>query len=734
MRSLRQFIRHYTLGPVLLAGASAALVWGVALLSREDLGAGGVTVLLAAGAISLGGAFLFRLKLVGEREELERTREVVHGEREMIEALRRSVDDDVHGFEKRRKEFEQRLMTYHEWMEFPDLDAWSSLQRVPQEIDDRDRLMIAKVQEAADRVLEGFRTDRFSENGRFEPRLLVNDIAGFVADIARVYQPLAREPLLETSLEKLLKATNHISLQLLFQLEQLPFNLKDYSLARAYEHFKTASKLHSVYRSVSPYLPYANYTWQLGRLVLGANPIVTGTWILGSELIRRTGFKVSKVYMDRYTLKLTGEAIRVVANEAAMIFDDHFRYRDASWIYGLELVEMVHFFPLSRETLQVALCEIGNLPLRNSYDRIFLYRCLALGRSPQPQSFVKASALTIDQRREIAERLERFFRHHLHGRRAERVTEWSAAAGERLGLALQVGAPQGGGESLEAVSDALASLSSFLFGVKETPVELAGPLLEGTRIASLLDEETRRRLIDSLLAAPAMFFDYPNLDPENPLVAIYFGDLAALETRDRPADLQGLWAIREAADYFRLDRKIFEPAVFQAYGRHYAVDLLPSSPEQTIPADLAMGLIRTLNPGETPLFIYPRAGIEEAQGVLGIRLPGVDLGHPVRWLVGTPNRLFVLEVDGALEPDDFNRHRVIWLLQAERCASGQIRMERCRGLMKSGCLIRGGEWTGAGIENAGDEVPGLSIPDSARRQDSYFEPLRDWLRRSGAVA
>jgi hypothetical protein len=222
------------------------------------------------------------------------------------------------------------------------------------------------------------------------------------------------------------------------------------------------------------------------------------------------------------------------------------------------------------------------------------------------------------------------------------------------------------------------------------------------------------------------------MDPENPLVAIYFGDLATLETRDRPGDLQGLWAIREAADYFRLDRKIFEPAVFQAYGRHYAVDLLPSSPENSISSDLAMGLIRTLEAAETPLFIYPRAGIEEAQGVLGIRLPGVDTGHPVRWLVGTPARLFVLEVDAALEPDDFNRHRVIWMLQADRCASGRVSLERCRGLMKSGCLIRGGEWTGDGIDNAGADAPGLSIPDSAKRQDSYFDPLRDWLRRSGA--
>ena len=734
MRSLLQVIRQYTLGPVILAGLAALMVWAVAISCREELNAAAFTVLLASGGLTLGGACLFRLRLVGERDEISQQRSVLTDEREMIEALRKSIEDDVGGFEKRRQTFENRLMTYHEWMEFPNLDDWSSVKRAPEALDDRDKQMILKVQEAADRILEGFRTDRFGENGKFEPRLFFNDMAGFVTEVARIYQPQAKEPLLETSLEKLLKAANHISLQLLFQLEQIPFNLKDYSLARAYDHFKTASKLHSVYKSVSPYLPYANYTWQLGRLVLGANPIITGTWILGSELVRRTGFKISKVYLDRYTLKLTGEAVRVVANEAAMIFDSDFRYRDASWIYGLELVEMVHFFPLSRETLQEGLCEIGNLPLRNSYDRIFLYRCLALGRSPQPQAFVKASHLSIEQRREIAERLERFFRHHLHGRRADRVAEWSVSAGERLGVALQVGSPKSGQESEESMGDALASLSSFLFGVKEESVERAKALLEGTRIASLLEESARRRLIDALLAAPAMFFDYPNLDPENPLVAIYFADLAALETRDRPVDLQGLWAIREAAEYFRLDRKIFEPAVFQAYGRHYAVDLLPGSPEQSISSELAMGLIRALNPGENPLFVYPRAGIEEAQGVLGIRLPGMDTGHPVRWLVGTPVRLFVLEVDSGMELDDFNRHRVIWILHAERCASGQVSLERCRGLMKSGCMIRGGEWTGDGIDNNAPDVLALSVPDSAKRQDAYFDPLRDWLRRVGANA
>jgi hypothetical protein len=732
---LTRLLRSYDLTPVLVAAVAAAVVWVVALRAREDLGPGRAGWLFLAGSLVLASAGWFRWRLRGEREELARLRAEVSEERAQLDSWRKSLDDDAVVFEKRRQGFEKRLMTYHEWMEFPNLDAWGNLERVPEGVDERDRQVLAKVQEAADRILEGFRTDRFSENGKFEPRLLGNEVADLVRDVARVYQPQANEPLLETSLEKILKAANHISLHLLFHLEQLPFNLKDYSLARAYEHFRTASRLHAAYKSVSPYLPYANYTWQLGRIVMGANPLVTGTWILGSELIRRTGAKLSKVYMDRYTLKLTGETVRVIANEAAMIFDEDFRYRDASWIYGLELVEMVRFFPLSRETLQEALREIGSLPLRNSYDRIFLYRCVAAGRSPSPQAFVRASVLSIEQRRQIAERLERFFRHHLHGRRSDRVAEWSVAASERLGVSLQVGL---GGtsvrESDEAIRDALASLSAFLFAVKERTPEEAKPLLEACRTAALLPEATRAEVVGALVSEPAMFFDYPNLDPENPLVPVYFGDLAELETRERPLDLQGLWAIREAATYFRLDLKAFEPAVLEAYGRHFTVDLLPSSPVQTIGADLALGLIRTLQPSERPLFLYPRAGVEEAEGVLGIRLPGLGAGgRPARWLVGTPGRLYVLEVNDQLQADDFHRHRITWILAAERCASGRVGMERCRGLRKSGCVIRGGEWTGEGIDNSRPEEFGLNVPDGARRQESYFDPLRDWLRRAGAA-
>ena len=370
--------------------------------------------LLLGGLLSAGAAAFFRVSLSKEHHEaIEaiRQRDVEH---EQLKGLKSELETEALAFERRRQKFEDRLMTYHEWLEFPNMEEISKAEEVNDEIDARDKEVLALVQEAADSIFEGFRKDRYSKDGQFVPRLLTDEVLLFVTDIARVYQPDAKEPLLETSVEKLLKSLNHISLQLLFQLEQLPLNVKDYSLAKAYEHIRTGARVYDAYKSVSPYLPYASYTWNLGRMVLGfANPVLTGTWMLGSEIVRRTGQKISQQYIDRYSLKLTGEAIRIIANETAMTFDENFRYRDPNWVYGLELTEMVYQFPLSRETLQQALCEIGNLPLRNSYDRVFLYRCLASGRSPKPQTFVKQEALTAEQRsrRRVVRRRQRTSRH-----------------------------------------------------------------------------------------------------------------------------------------------------------------------------------------------------------------------------------------------------------------------------------------------------------------------------------
>lgn len=693
-----------------------------------------VACLAVGGLLSAGAAAFFKINLTQEHHDAIEAKRTLGVETEQLEGLKEQMEAEAVAFERRRQSFEDRLMTYHEWLEFPNMEQISKAEEVNEEIDARDKEVLVLVQEAADSIFEGFQKDRYSENGQFVPRLLTDEVLGFVTDIARVYQPNAKEPLLETSVEKLLKSLNHISLQLLFQLEQLPLNVKDYSLAKAYEHIRTGARVYDAYKSVSPYLPYASYTWNLGRMVLGfANPVLTGTWMLGSEIVRRTGQKISQQYIDRYSLKLTGEAIRIIANETAMTFDENFRYRDPNWVYGLELTEMVYQFPLSRETLQQALCEIGNLPLRNSYDRVFLYRCLASGRSPQPQAFVKQEALTAEQRRQIVERLERFFRHHVHGRRHERVSTWAAGAGERLGMPLKV--LDGGSQTVSErdLGSALASLGAFLSAVKEMPAaEMRDKLLE-CQVSAEFAPKLRDEVIDDLVERPPMFFDFPDLDPENPLVPIYFEDLMRLETEVRPEDLQGLWAIREAAEYFRRDRPALEGQLFKAYAERLGRLLDPESPEQNLHPQLIMALPRILDREEFPSFVYAKIGAEdesEPSALASIRLPGLANAKVHRWLVGSDKRLIVVEVREGMELDDYNRFQIIWTIAEDDPLLEDVKLDRTKGLMKMQAVIRGGRWLTSNRRSSEENPVGLRIQgDKLKGYETYFGPLLRWFEK-----
>ncbi len=723
--------------PIILAGAGAVLAWVGAGFQAAAGNWPLFACLLVGGGLSATAGWFYRINLSREHHDAVEARRLLGVETGQIKGLREELQNEALAFERRRQKFEDRLMTYHEWLEFPNMEEIAQAEEVNEEIESRDQEVLARVQEAADDIFEGFRKDRYSENGQFVPRLLTNDVLEFVNEIARIYQPNAKEPLLETSVEKLLKSVNHISLQLLFQLEQLPLNLKDYSLAKAYEHIRTGARVYDAYKSVSPYLPYASYTWNLGRMVLGfANPILTGTWMLGSEIVRRTGQKISQQYIDRYSLKLTGEAIRIIANETAMTFDQNFRFRDPNWVYGLELTEMVYQFPLSRETLQQALCEIGNLPLRNSYDRVFLYRCLASGRSPRPQAFVKEEALTSEQRRQIVDRLERFFRHHVHGRRHERVANWAAGASERLGMPLQV--LEGGSQTVSErdFGSALASLGAFLSAVKELPPGEIREKLLGCQVSNEFAAEKRDEVIDDLVARPPMFFDFPDLDPENPLVPVYFEDLLKLETEVRPEDLQGLWAIREAAEYYRRDRPALEGRLFKAYAERLGKILDPDSPEQNLSPQLIMALPRILDREEFPSFVYGKVGPEdesEPSALSSIRLPGLSSSKILRWLVGSEKRLVVVEIREGLELDDYNRHQVIWTLAEDDPLLEDAKILRAKGLMKTQALIQGGRWLTSARRASVEPPVGLRIQgDKLKGYESYFGPLIRWLEKKHA--
>ena len=105
-------------------------------------------------------------------------------------------------------------------------------------------------------------------------------------------------------------------------------------------------------------------------------------------------------------------------------------------MYGVELAHLVSEFPLDRNSLRAVLTELGTLALRSSYDRIFLYRCVAQHVSPKPERFEQMDLLTEETRKQIAERLHAFFLKHGGEAKERKVTKWRKELGKRLGVSI----------------------------------------------------------------------------------------------------------------------------------------------------------------------------------------------------------------------------------------------------------------------------------------------------------
>ena len=125
-----------------------------------------------------------------------------------------------------------------------------------------------------------------------------------------------------------------------------------------------------------------------------------------------------------------------MAWETASIYDRTNRFRDPEFVFGVELAHLLSKFPLTRDGLRAGLHELGNLSLRSSYDRIFLYRCVAQHVSPKPDRFAQAEILPEETRKLIAERLHEFFVQHVEDAKEKKVASWRKEFGKRLGVSI----------------------------------------------------------------------------------------------------------------------------------------------------------------------------------------------------------------------------------------------------------------------------------------------------------
>lgn len=713
---------HWT--PISLVSSGVAVVWLVAALNVRALGWWELPLILG-GAAALATIYWLRRQLSAAEEELEVARRSLAEERIQAAAERRELDTarkeaeriingQVARLDAREQALSERFVTFHEWLEYPQPIDLRKQQSRPMddptdlelsELVRKDRKVVELLQAETKVVFEYIVNNRYSPDGVFNAAILREDTLDLITRVARIYNPELEQPLLETSLAKVIRAASRASLHFLAQIDELPLNVKDQNIGSLYGYIRQGVNAYKTYKSAEPYFSYANAAWYLGRLALGANPLTLGAWWFLGSVGKESARAVATHLVNRQALGLLGNLIRVIGYEVAGLYGGDFRRRDANWIYGAELTDLVSRFPLSRDSLSHSLKEVGALQLRSEYDRVYLYRCLASQKSADPGRWRATVFLSGEERRAIAARLEKFCDTFIHGLTPAKIGKWQTDVESRLGIRMHAGQK---GEALDITAqreDALRSLAGFLISLKERePDELPG-LLSDTKTYRSLDEANRTAALAAIAAAPAYFFEQPNVDPHSPVAEPFLQDLASLQVRTTPrsADLDSV--VADTAAYLRREPKETQLLLDQEYIAHILERLHPDAPTRKVTAPVARAALDLVLPGEYARFLYGGITLEPGAKPLPAEWEQASL-----WLLGAGDRLVLFTA--APQP------QVVW-----KGELGKVELEQANRVLRNSATLRGGEWI-ARFE-ATPSLLRLSAP--LLPSPSYFKPLAEFL-------
>ncbi len=715
-----QQTRWYWLG-ISLVGAGVLIGWVSLLIGGRAWGVAEWGVLVG-GLVALAGVIWFRrrisavvVNLEDRQAELRRQQGQLREERrefeKQCEQLRGELESQAVAIDQRQSDLTRKLAVWHEWMEFPepvDLSGESALQPHVWEaardeaLSDKDRQLNDLLEAQSKLLFENVLRNKYNPGGQFQPALLRNDAYALIGKVARIYRPHVQNPLLETSLEELLRAVSRACLHFLVVLETLPVKVQQYNVKSMYGWVKQGVKAYGVYKSAQPYLPFASGAYYLSRFAMGANPLTLLAWWATSQVATRTASGVTKWLVQQRSLALLQDVVRVIGYEVAGIYGGHLRRRDANWTYGVELTEMLSRFPLSRDSLAHGLAEVGSIQLLNEYDRIFLYRCLAAHKSAGTNQHSAISCLSGAQRHAVARRLERFFAANVHGKTTSRVDSWREGAQERLGVVIKLDEQAVAHSVAQQAADAARSLASFLLAVKQIEPQQLDRWLGACRVQAHLDEHRYNDLLDQWLHDPPPFFEEPNLDPDGELAEEYLDDLMQLAARCPPHNLPLESLLFDVGAYLRRDTPRIEKLLGKQFVKTFRQRCTDDAVRTTPPPDVARAALWYLEAGEQIRFAYEGA-TRRGQGASA---PPTAESPRDWWLVGTDQRMFVVE------PGEIPM--LVWLADA----TAEIQPDD--GRLVGGCLLRGGTWLD-GEESADDAVHLRG--QTLRRYESYFGPL-----------
>jgi hypothetical protein len=677
--------------------ASGVLATFVATIANASA-LGWWQLLIYAGDLAALLALLwFRRELTETETKLRKLRKTLSARSEALEVkeqhlelaqreFQQQVEQQVTRLDNREQKLAERFVAFHEWMEFPTpidlrVEAHVGPVRIDADLTDaelaalvkKDRQTLDLLHAESKVFFDNILQNRYQVEGKFQPTLVRDDVLQLVKKVAQVYNPAAQHPLLETSLEQVLRAGSRATLQCLVILDELPLNVKPYNLASLYNYIRQGVLAYNSYKAAEPYWQYANTAWILGRLALGANPVTLGAWWFLSSIGQRGAKAITQHLVNRQALALLGTFVRVVGYEVAGIYGGDFRHRDANWIYGVELCELMLSFPLSRDSLSHALREIGALQLRNEYDRVFLYRCLAEQISAQPARWRAAICLTGEERQTVAKRLEKFLASFIHGKAEAKVEAWKKGVEERLAVKMVVSAGGPTTTQQEQRRDAVRSLASFLIGVKQKEPHELEPLLAASQLFRTFSADERTVLLASLAENPPFFLEQPDVDPEGDIARQFLEDLATLHARVAPHDPEVDATLVDMGAYLRREPAQMQQILEQALATQLAERLPFDAPVKSTPAAAARAALDLLDPEERARFIYGGLALEP-QGNL-------DRAHASGlWLLGAGERALVFSANGS-------RPQVLW-----RGEPGNFEIEIMGNVLQKTATIKGGTW------------------------------------------
>lgn len=650
-------------------------------------------------------------KLEVEREELAQDRaELERFQNEIEQQLAQRAEQ----LNSREVALTDRLVQFQEWNEYPQSGNDDRETTAPALLLEQDQQIIEILDVEAKLVYSRLKDGYYNPEGTLNPDLMRDQVIDLVTRVARVYRPDSENPLMETSVDQMLRAGSRACLHLLIVLDRLPLNLHEETLSTLHSYIRNAIKAWEAYSAAEPYINHVGKAWYAGRYLAGASPLTMGiTWAL-TEIGKRGAKAIGKKIVDEQAVALIGDVVRIVGFEVASIFSGDFRHRSPDWVYGSELSNLMSRYPVSRENLAHSLREVGSLSLRNEYDRMFLYRCLSAHRSAAPLVDAR-DILPAEQRQDISRRLEKFYQDFIHGRTKKRLQLWQEGVEERLGIPLKIAQPDhrdakslanaatGSGE----VAVAIESLAGFVSAVKGRPVRELSNLSVNLETCKAADGEELQAMLEQFEAEPPQFFEPPDIDPDSPVLTAYLDDLVQLAVEVTPYDLQPDDFITETAAYFGVDVQSVQKKLDQKYCSFVADRLPEDAPSSKLSPAAARQLVSLLNDDEVPQFIYGSVKVDASEGSA--------LNSSDAFLVGLTSRLLLI-------PEDDAR----W--SATGTLAGHA-LSRVDGRLIDDCRLSGGQWTVTSESNP--QLLTLIISGAVmNRYESWFAPLLNMVRSS----